>query len=124
SRQEEVRYYAAVTILEAPDAPQAAEALAVLKELSDKHDLRRAGVQGIMVMRVQKEKIVGAAPWVAQIAADEQNDEGLRYTAVSTLLALKQPDGPRILADMIQKQKDSISQVKLGLISLEYATDL
>jgi hypothetical protein len=124
SRQEEVRYYAAVTMLEAKDAPDTAEALSTLKEMSEKHDLRRAGVQGIMIMRVQKEKILAASPWVVQVAADEQNDEGLRYTAVSTLLALKQPDGPRIIADMIQKQKDSIAQVKLGLISLEFASEL
>jgi hypothetical protein len=124
SRQEEVRYYAAVTLLEAKDAPEAGQALAVLNEMSQRHDLRRAGVQGIMVMRVQKEKIVAATPWLVQLASDEQNDEGLRFTAVASLLTLKQPDGPRILADMIQKQRDSISQVKLGLIALEFAADL
>jgi hypothetical protein len=124
SKQEEVRYYAAVTALEAKDSPEASEALSVLKKLSEKNDLRQAGVQGIMILRVQKEKITGALPWVVQVAEDDKNDEGLRYTAVSSLLALKHPDGPRILSDMIQKQHDTIQQVKLGLIALEFPADL
>jgi hypothetical protein len=124
SKQEEVRYYAAVTALEARDSAEAPEALSVLKEMSEKNDLRKAGVQGIMILRVQKEKITAALPWVVQIATDDKNDEGLRYTALSALLALKHPDGPRILADMIQKQHDTIQQVKLGLIALEYPADL
>jgi hypothetical protein len=124
SNQEEVRYYAAVTALEDKDSPQAAEALATLQKMSEKNDLRRAAVQGILILRVQKEKITAALPWVVQIAGDEKNDEGLRYTAAAALLELKHPDGPRILAEMIQKQHGTIQQVKLGLISLEYASQL
>jgi hypothetical protein len=51
-------------------------------------------------------------------------DEGLRYTAISTLLGLKGPEGPRIISQMIQQQHDTIQQVKLGLISLEFADQL
>jgi hypothetical protein len=58
------------------------------------------------------------------LASDEKNDEGLRYTAVAALLALKAHEGPEVLGGMIQKQKDIIQQVKLGLISIQYADQL
>jgi len=124
SKQEVVRYYCAVTVLESKDAADAPAALAALKEMSEKNDLRQAPVQAMMIVRVQKEKVAAAAPWLVQIASDEKNDEGLRYTALSALMLLKDPDGPHILAEMIQKQRDTIQQVKLGLIALEFAADI
>jgi hypothetical protein len=124
SNENVVRYYAAITLLEAKDSPEVPAALQVLRDLNDKHDLKQAPVQAMMIVRVQKEKITAAGPWLVQMAADEKNDDGLRYTAVSALLILKHGDGPRVLAEMIQKQKDTIQQVKLGLIALEFASDL
>ncbi|MCL2646799.1 MAG: HEAT repeat domain-containing protein [Phycisphaerales bacterium] len=121
SSDDVVRYYTAVTILETKDSPDAAEALSLLRTMNDKHDLRQAAVQATMIVRVQKQKIMAAGPWIVQMATDEKNDEGLRYTAVSALLTLRHPDGPRILADMIQKQTEVTQQVKLGLIALEGA---
>jgi len=121
--KELVRYYAAVSLLSGSDAEQKA-ALACLKELTAGHDLRQAPIQALMLVRMEKETITAGLPWAAQIAADEQCDEGLRYTAVSTLLMFKAPEGAQILGDMIQKQKDSIQQVKLGLISIEHASQI
>jgi hypothetical protein len=123
SEKELVRYYAAVTMLAGPDAEQKA-ALECLKTLTAAHDLRQAPVQALMLVRMQKENIPAGAPWAVQIAADDQCDEGLRYTAVATALSFKAPEAPAALADMIQKQRDSIQQVKLGLISIEYAAQL
>ena len=121
--KEIVRYYAAVSLLTGTDAEQKA-ALACMKDMTDAHDLRQAPIQALMLVRMQKENIPAGVPWAAQIAADEKSDEGLRYTAVATLLSFKAPEGAAILADMIQKQKDSIQQVKLGLIATEYAGQL
>ncbi len=121
-----VRYYAAVTILAGTDTADDAVALAALRDMTNEHDRRQATVQAMMLVRVQKENITRAGPWVAQIAGDasEENDQGLRYTAVTALLSLKHPEGPRILAGLIQSDRDVIEQVKLGLISLEFAGEL
>ncbi len=63
---------------------------------------------------------------MVEIASDSsgQTDEGLRYTAITTLLAIKHPEASQILGDMIQNDRDVIQQVKLGLISLEFAPEL
>ncbi len=121
-----VRYYAAVTILANPDTTDDAAALKALHDMTAEHDPRLAVVQAMMLVRVQKESIERAWPWVVQIATDdsEENDPGLRYTAVTTALALKRPEGVHVLEDLIQKDREVIDQVKLGLISLEFATAL
>jgi hypothetical protein len=119
--KEIVRYYAAVTILSSPDPNEVNIALQTLKDLSAKHDLRQSPVQALMLLRCQKEKLTVSVPWAVQIASDEKCDEGLRYTAVAVLLSFKAPEGSRILSDMIGQQKETIQQVKLGLISLEFS---
>src|SRR6185312_9706760 len=101
--KETVRYYAAITLLDSKDPAEVADALAVLRKMADDHDLRQAPVQALMLVRTQKENLMAGIPWAAQLAADEQGDEGLRYTAVSALLTLKAPEGPPILGDMITK---------------------
>ncbi|MCL2641704.1 MAG: hypothetical protein FWD53_12720, partial [Phycisphaerales bacterium] len=121
SPEDVVRYYTAITILETKDSPDTTTALNLLQTMSDKHDLRQAAVQATMIVRIQKQKITAAIPWIIKIATDEKNDEGLRYTAVTALLTLRHPEAPRILADMIQKQTEIPQQVKLGLIALEGA---
>ena len=77
-----------------------------------------------MLLRCQKDKLTAATPWAAQIAADPQADEGVRYTALAVLLTFKAPEGPRVLGDMITQQKETIQQVKLGLISIEFASQM
>jgi hypothetical protein len=122
--KEIVRYYAATTLLGSEDRGDVSAALAVLNTLSSKHNLAEAPLQALMLVRSQKEKLTNAAPWAAQIAADPKADEGLRYTAVSALLSLKGAEGPAILADMINKQRETIQQVKLALISVEFGGQL
>ncbi len=119
-----VRYYAAVTMLDSSDPADVATAQGALSGMTDKHNLRNLEVEALMLVRAQKENISAAIPWAARIAADEKADEGLRYTAVSMVLGLKGPEGPRVLSDMINRQRETIQQVKLGLISLEYADQL
>ncbi len=119
-----VRYYAAMTLLDGKDPSEISAALEVLKKLTQNHELRDAPVAALMLVRAQKDNIVAAAPWAAQVAGDSELDEGLRYTAVSTLLALKGDQGPRLLAEMIEKQQETIQQVKLGLIATEFASQL
>jgi hypothetical protein len=122
--QEGTRYLAAVTMLKGGAAEEVAAALAALKALSAKHDLKQAPMQALMLVELQKSNTTAALPWAAAVAADGEADEGLRYTAVAAVLTLKGPEGPRLLADMIDKQRDTIQQVKLGLIALEYADQL
>ena len=124
SDKDVVRYYAATILLEGDDPADNAGALKVLHDLSGTHNLRYAAVQAMMLVRIQKENIKNAGPWVLEIAKDEENDEGLRYTAVTTLLAIKQAEGPKVLASFIQTQRDTIQQVKLGLISMEFGAQL
>ena len=133
-----VRYYAAVSLLESPSAATApggaggagvssndtAAALAALHEMSDTHDLRQAPVQALMIVRAQKQTITAAAPWIAEIARDEKKEGGLRLTAVMALLILKNPAGPEILTNLIAQERDAVKQIKLGLISLEFAERL
>ncbi len=114
-----ISYYAAITMLQSDDPKDQKAGLARLTELSGDHDLRQAPIQALMLVRMQKDKIKAGIPWATKIAADEEFDMGLRYTAVSCLLSLGGPDGPQILGDMIQKQKDYTEQVKLALIALE-----
>ena len=124
SDKDVVRYYAATILLEGDDAADNTAALKVLHDLAIAHNLRQAAVEAMMLVRIQKEGIKNAGPWVLEIAQDDDNDEGLRYTAVTTLLSLKHPEGPKVLASYIQKQRDTIQQVKLGLISLEFGPQL
>lgn len=119
-----VRHYAAITMLAQKDEAENAAALAALNDMAKGHDLKIAPVQAILLLKVEKDNLPLAAPWVTLIATDEENDEGLRLTAVGTLLAIKGAEGPRIFSDMVQQQKDSIQQVKLGLIALEHADRL
>ncbi len=119
-----VRFYAAITILADSDTTDDAAALSALHDLSLDHDLRQAAIEAMMLVRVQKESIKRAVPWVDQIAADEAKDEGLRYTAVSTLLSLNHPDGPKILGSLIQSDHEIVQQVKLGLMAMEFASHL
>jgi hypothetical protein len=119
-----IRYYAATTELNSGDPADVTEALSILKDLSAKHDLRHAPVQALMLVRLQKENLTAGIPWAIQLASDDQADEGLRYTAVTTVLFFKSPEGSRILADMIEKQHETLQQVKLGLISIEFADQL
>jgi hypothetical protein len=123
NEKEIVRYYAAMTMLSGPESEQKS-ALSVLHDMTEANDLRQAAIQALMLVRMQKESITAGIPWAAQVAADEKSDEGLRYTAVATLLSLKAPDGVAILGDMIGKQKDALQQVKLGLIAIEYGAQL
>jgi len=122
--KEIVRYYAAVTMLDGKDPAEVSDGLTVLKAMGESHDLRQAPVQALMLVRAQKEQLKAAAPWAAQLAADEQNDEGLRFTALCALLTMKSPEGPAILGDMLQKQKETAQQVKLGLIAVEFTEQL
>jgi hypothetical protein len=126
-----VRYYAAVSLLESTstagqnaNSAEAAAALAALHQMSDAHDLRQAPVQALMIVRAQKQNITAAAPWIADVARDDKNDEGLRYTALSALLQLKNPAAPEILTKLLQSDRDQYQQIKLGLISLEFADRL
>jgi hypothetical protein len=130
--KEVVRYYAAISLLEsnsgapgqAVNSEEAAMALATLHQMSEAHDLRQAPVQALMIVRAQKQDIVAACPWIAEVARDEKNDEGLRYTALTALLMLKNPAGPEILTRLLQSDRDQFQQIKLGLISLEFADRL
>jgi hypothetical protein len=122
--KEIVRYYAATTLLGSKDEGEVNAALEVLKTMTAKHNLRDTPVQALMLLRAQKDKFAAVVPWAVQIASDPQVEEGLRYTAVAVALSFKGQDGPRLLADMINAQKDTIQQVKLGLISFEFADQL
>lgn len=126
-----VRYYAAVSLLESTtsagqnaNSTESAAALAALHQMSDAHDLRQAPVQALMIVRAQKQNITAAAPWIADVARDDKNDEGLRYTALVALLQLKNPAAPEILTKLLQTDRDQYQQIKLGLISLEFADRL
>lgn len=121
--KEIVRYYAGMTMLSGPEAEQKA-ALAAMSDMTQAHDLKQAPVQALMLVRMQKENITAGVPWAVQVAGDEKCDEGLRYTAVATALMFKAPEGPKILAGMIQTQKDAIQQIKLGLIAIEFSSQL
>ena len=123
SEKNVVRFYAAITILQGAETADDAAALKALHDMTAEHDPRMAMVEAMMLVRVQKETIPRAWPWVVQIAADESegNDQGLRYTAVTTALSLKRPEGAQILGELIQKNREVIDQVKLGLISVEFA---
>ena len=122
--KEIVRHYAAITLLQQKDEAENTAALAALNEMAAGHDLRIAPIQGILLLKVEKDEIPLAAPWVTLLAADEKNDEGLRQTAISTLLAIKGADAPRIFSELVAQQKDSVQQIKLGLIALEHADRL
>jgi len=119
-----VRYYSAVSLLQSKAPADQTAGLAALKDLTEKHDLRGLPVQGLMLMRCQKEKITTAAPWIESLAKDSQIDAGLRFTAVSTLLALKESSGPALLSDLIAESKEIGQQVKLGLIAIQYGKQL
>lgn len=123
NEKEIVKYYTAMTMLAGPDAEHQ-PALDAMKEMTDKHDLHQAPIQALMLVRMQKENITGGLPWAIRVASDEQCDEGLRYTAITTVLSFKAPEGQTILADMIQKLKEPVQQVKLGLIATEYSAQL
>lgn len=119
-----LRYYGATAMLASKDPAEVSQALGVLKEMTDEHNYREAVAQAMMLERMRKEKLVAGLPWAAQIARDDKFDDGLRYTAVNTLLALSAPEGPQILGAMIQQQHDVIQQVKLGLIAIEHPAQL
>lgn len=122
--KDSVRYYAAVSLLEKCTAEENAAGLAALRDLQEKNEPRQEPIQSLMLLRVRKEKMQAAAPWVQDIAKDEKLSISLRITAVSVLLSLERGDGPRILTDMIAHTTQSFDQVKLGLIAIEQAKQL
>jgi hypothetical protein len=124
SSKEMVRHYAAITMLTQKDDAENAAAIAALNDMARTHDLKIAPVQAILMLKVEKDNLPLAAPWVTLIAAEPENDDGLRMTAVATLLAIKGAEGPRLFADMVQKERDSVDQIKLGLIAIEHADRL
>jgi len=119
-----VRYYAATVMLSSNDPADVAAALSTLKELSDPHDLREAPVQALMLVRMEKEKITAGIPWAAQIVGDGDFDLGLRFTAISTLLSLHAPEGPKLFSDLVKNQHGLADQVKLGLIALAHPGEI
>jgi hypothetical protein len=128
-QKDSVRYYAAITLLGSSDPTNHGVALAALKEMVKDHDERLAAVVGAMVIRVRKEQVTGAAPWVVTVAEDDQQPTDIRLAAVATLLALKQPQGPVELANLVETEAEQDSpsvmeQLKLGLIAFEFADQL
>ncbi len=124
--KDEVRYYAAVTLLQGKDAADQKKALDALKSLDQRHDLHDLPIMMLMVLRVRNEKIAAGGPWVESIARDEQLDDTLRQSAVGALLALGRGEGSRILGKMIDQEMespngDALQQMRLGLMALEFA---
>ncbi len=119
-----VKYEAALTILDGGQPADEAAALDVIKKLSAGHDLRMAQIEALMFERMQKEKLKAALPWAVQVASDEAVDIGLRYSALAALLTFRAPEGPKILTDMIQTQKDALEHAKMGLMSIEFADQI
>ena len=129
NNKDEVRYYAAITVLQDKNTADHAKALEALKAMGLRHDPRDTPIATLMMIRVRNEKILAAAPWVESIAVDEKNDESFRQSALSVLLALGQGGGPRLLAQMIAAQMaladaDTLQQMRVGLITFEFARQL
>jgi hypothetical protein len=127
--KDEVRYYAAITLLEGKDTGDQAKALEALKVMGQRHDLHDLPIAMLMVLRVRNEKIAAGGPWVESLATDEQMDVTLRQSAVGTLLALGRGEGSRILGKMIDKEmespgSDALQEMRLGLIALEFAKQM
>ena len=71
-----VSYYAALTLLDGKDPAEISTALETLKKLTQKHELRDAPVQALMLVRAQKDNITAAAPWAAEVAGDPEIGRG------------------------------------------------
>lgn len=124
TRQDILSHYAAVTLLEDSDAVTRAAALKCLNDMADAHSPRLEGVQELMLIKVLRDKIDAAAPWVEKLARDEQNRLRIRQAAVSALLALGKPAGGEVLSLLIAARKDVTEQIALGLVAIEFAGNL
>jgi hypothetical protein len=132
NRYDIVRHYAAITLLESENAEENKAALKALMEMFEPRDRRLEQVQELMLYRVFKNKLKLAAPWVRAIAQDfnpNGDEEGhvsprLAMTAMATLLALNDPEGPKVLEQMIAVRREISDQLTLGLTAIEFADRL
>lgn len=122
--KDSVRYYAAISLLEKTNPEENTAGLVALNDLLSKDDPRHGPVIALMLMRVRKDKITNAVPWVQAVAKNEKVDTTVRMTAITVLLALNKGDGPQLLSEMILQKTGAIEQIKLGLIALEHAARL
>ncbi len=129
NNKDEVRYYAAVTLLQSKETAEHAKALETLKTLGQRHDLRNTPIAMLMMIRVRTEKVTAAAPWALSVAIDDQNDTAMRQNAVGALLALGSADGSRLLGQMIETEMakpaaDPLQQIRLGLMAFEFGRQM
>lgn len=119
-----VRFHAAVTMIETGSEAEVQQALGILKELSSRQDPRVAPFQGLTLTRIARDKIQKTAPWLQSLAEDKDTDEGIRRSAVSVLFQLKSPIAPTMFALLASQQTQTVQQIKLGLIAMEFADQI
>jgi hypothetical protein len=132
-----VRHYAAVSLLMNKDEKENALALKTLNDMLAPRDRRLEQVQELMLLRIYKDKVTLALPWVKTIAQDfdpagpktddppkERVSPRLAKAALATLLALGDPGAPKILEGQILARREMVDQLNLGLIAIEYADKL
>lgn len=129
NNKDEVRFYAAVTLLQSPEEADHVPALEALKAMSARHDQRTVPITTLMLVRVRNEKVRAAAPWVQALAGDDDNDDLVRQAAIGTLLALGRGEGSGLLghmiaAEMARADQRTGQQIRLGLMALEFARQL
>lgn len=130
--KDEVRYYAALTLIEHAGEKRPADvklALETLNALSGKRLVNSVPVQMLMVVRVRKDKIGGALPWVEAVAKDEKldgvpNGPVLRRTALSTLMAMKHGSAGEVYGSLAKAQTDVIPQLELAMLAIEFPEGL
>ncbi len=118
-----VRMQAAVTMIETGDEAEIKQALEILTQISARQDPRLAPYHGLMLTRIGRDNIHKAIPWV-QYLADNADDDALRRAAVSTMLNLHAPGAPAAFGKLLEQQKQTIQQVKLGLIAIQFGPQL
>ena len=123
-RYDMVRHYSAITLLENKNDAENAAALKSLKEMAATHVARLEPVQELMLLRVFKDKLTLALPWVQSLAQDAKCTPRLRQTAIATLLSLHDPLGGDALKDLIDARKDVGDQLSFGLTAIEFADQL
>jgi hypothetical protein len=132
-----IRHYAAVSLLMNKNEKENELALKTLMDMLAPRDRRMEQVQELMLLRIYKDKLTLATPWVKVIAQDyepagakpedtpkEHVSPRLAKAALATLLALGDPDAPKILEGQILARREMVDQLNLGLTAIEYAGQL
>lgn len=126
-----VRFYAGFALLESADAADNKLGLETINDATwppkdaDRYNPRDIPTQGLIVLRVRKDKVTAAVPWLVALTQDDKIDEAIRMASIESLLELQRSEGPQALAKLVANPpKVQSRKIRVALMALQYSSQL